>query len=446
MNSVSHYDALQVSRHASASVIRAAYKALSQTQHPDKNPNDLEAAHKNMKRLNEAYAVLSDLATKAAYDRQLDAFAAQSSTHGAQSKPSSASPSRPPPPPPPRPSPPSPPPPSPPAPQAGRSNSNGLPVGLTTCVAIAAIVAFVVYRSSSTGTLATGGLAVVPAAGPRISAPALTLPTLAVAAINAHVRKEPSAKSKAIALLSRETAIEPIEIVNGFVKFRLSSGGEGWISRDVVIARTNAIRLSGLSAVDYASARAPLRGVERLFAALEPYRELQVQALFQLATESAQLDATLDELANRVRIALDDVDADAVSWYSLEAKYYVDRDRRAEGLQSARAAVLADPANVDGHVALAYAALRAGEFGIADGVATVLPSLAPNSTNTWVIVGVSAASNDNSVLASNAFALALRKSRNTKVTVQVLANLAAQTADAKVSRAIGTVLEHWSQK
>jgi hypothetical protein len=58
MTSRTYYDTLQVSRFASASVIRAAYKALSQKHHPDKNPSNLETAHQNMKRLNEAYEVL----------------------------------------------------------------------------------------------------------------------------------------------------------------------------------------------------------------------------------------------------------------------------------------------------------------------------------------------------------------------------------------------------
>jgi DnaJ-class molecular chaperone len=72
------YDTLQVSRHALPWVIRAAYKALSQKHHPDKHPDDLETAHKNMKRLNEAYDVLSDPVRKAAYDEHVAALIAES--------------------------------------------------------------------------------------------------------------------------------------------------------------------------------------------------------------------------------------------------------------------------------------------------------------------------------------------------------------------------------
>lgn len=55
----SHYDNLKVSRMAPQEVIRAAYKALSQKYHPDKNPGDEKAA-RIMAILNSAYETLSD--------------------------------------------------------------------------------------------------------------------------------------------------------------------------------------------------------------------------------------------------------------------------------------------------------------------------------------------------------------------------------------------------
>jgi curved DNA-binding protein CbpA len=54
-----HYDNLKVSRLAPQEVIRAAYKALSQKYHPDKNPGDEKAA-RIMAILNSAYNTLSD--------------------------------------------------------------------------------------------------------------------------------------------------------------------------------------------------------------------------------------------------------------------------------------------------------------------------------------------------------------------------------------------------
>jgi hypothetical protein len=62
-----HYDNLKVSRHAPQEVIRAAYKALSQKYHPDKNPGD-ERAAKIMAIVNTAYNILSDPVRRKEHD------------------------------------------------------------------------------------------------------------------------------------------------------------------------------------------------------------------------------------------------------------------------------------------------------------------------------------------------------------------------------------------
>ncbi len=54
-----HYDNLKVARNAPPDVIRAAYRALSQRFHPDKNLGDSEAA-RIMAIINTSYEVLSD--------------------------------------------------------------------------------------------------------------------------------------------------------------------------------------------------------------------------------------------------------------------------------------------------------------------------------------------------------------------------------------------------
>jgi hypothetical protein len=62
-----HYDNLKVARGAPAEVIRAAYKALSQKYHPDKNPGDEKAA-KIMAIVNTAYNTLSDPVRRKEHD------------------------------------------------------------------------------------------------------------------------------------------------------------------------------------------------------------------------------------------------------------------------------------------------------------------------------------------------------------------------------------------
>lgn len=67
-----HYDNLKVSRKAPQEVIRAAYKALSQKYHPDKNPDDEKAA-RIMAILNSAYGTLADPVRRREHDEWIAA-------------------------------------------------------------------------------------------------------------------------------------------------------------------------------------------------------------------------------------------------------------------------------------------------------------------------------------------------------------------------------------
>jgi hypothetical protein len=67
-----HYDNLKVARGAPQEVIRAAYKALSQKYHPDKNPGDDKAA-RIMAIVNTAYNTLSDPVRRKEHDEWIAA-------------------------------------------------------------------------------------------------------------------------------------------------------------------------------------------------------------------------------------------------------------------------------------------------------------------------------------------------------------------------------------
>ncbi|MEX3954161.1 J domain-containing protein [Paraburkholderia sp. EG287B] len=66
-----HYDNLKVARNAPLAVIKAAYRALSQQYHPDKNNSP--DAKRIMQILNDAWAVLGDEEARTKYDRKLAA-------------------------------------------------------------------------------------------------------------------------------------------------------------------------------------------------------------------------------------------------------------------------------------------------------------------------------------------------------------------------------------
>ncbi len=61
-----HYATLQVDPRADAEVVRAAYRALARLCHPDM----AGGSHERMTALNEAWSVLRNPATRAAYDRE----------------------------------------------------------------------------------------------------------------------------------------------------------------------------------------------------------------------------------------------------------------------------------------------------------------------------------------------------------------------------------------
>jgi molecular chaperone DnaJ len=63
-----HYAELGVSRDASGEEIGRAFRRLAAKYHPDRNPGDAQAEEK-FKRIAEAYNVLSDAKSRAAYDR-----------------------------------------------------------------------------------------------------------------------------------------------------------------------------------------------------------------------------------------------------------------------------------------------------------------------------------------------------------------------------------------
>lgn len=67
-----HYDVLHLTRDAPPELVRAAYRALSQSHHPDKRPADAEAAEA-MARINRAYAVLRSASKRRSYDAWLAA-------------------------------------------------------------------------------------------------------------------------------------------------------------------------------------------------------------------------------------------------------------------------------------------------------------------------------------------------------------------------------------
>lgn len=69
------YDVLEVSQRASPIVVKAAYRSLAQSLHPDKN-SGTQASGERLAEINEAYSIVSDPAKRLRYDRTLGLDAA----------------------------------------------------------------------------------------------------------------------------------------------------------------------------------------------------------------------------------------------------------------------------------------------------------------------------------------------------------------------------------
>ena len=65
---IDYYETLKVARDADGTTVKSSYRRLALQYHPDRNPGDAEA-EETFKRINEAYAVLSDPEKRARYDR-----------------------------------------------------------------------------------------------------------------------------------------------------------------------------------------------------------------------------------------------------------------------------------------------------------------------------------------------------------------------------------------
>lgn len=69
MGDPDYYQVLQITRNASESEIKKAYRKMALKWHPDKNPDNKEEAEKRFKEISEAYEVLSDKEKRLVYDK-----------------------------------------------------------------------------------------------------------------------------------------------------------------------------------------------------------------------------------------------------------------------------------------------------------------------------------------------------------------------------------------
>lgn len=66
-----YYEILEVDKNASKEIIDKAYKTLAKKYHPDLQSNNVKEFEEKMKKINEAYSILTNEEQREAYDQQL---------------------------------------------------------------------------------------------------------------------------------------------------------------------------------------------------------------------------------------------------------------------------------------------------------------------------------------------------------------------------------------
>jgi hypothetical protein len=266
------------------------------------------------------------------------------------------------------------------------------------------------------------------------------LEILVVAAKNANLRATPQGKAKVVGVLPRGTTITVLDESDGFVKCNPMPHIEGWIARTVLVAEAEATRLAGVSADVYVESRRRLHVLEKVRAHVEAHRPQLIALVVQASARPRNISDAIRQLEAEPKPTDIAIDPPAGLWFSLEARAMLDAGSTVESTRSALAAVFADPLNADYYTALGYAAIKSGDKEIVSAAAQVLLTLAPGSTNSWVIVGVAAALEDNP-FATDALAVAIERSRSKPTTLKVLKEIASQTLDTRIRSAIDAALE-----
>jgi hypothetical protein len=312
------------------------------------------------------------------------------------------------------------------------SSSNGV---LVLVLVLGALAALGLWSQRSTNQPGEAGKAVMATEG--LAKPAMNQArpqSLTVAAIKANLRKDASVKSASIQVMSRGDSFEPLAESNGFLKLALPNGRTGWIAKSLVVSSAASTRLAGLKASQYASSPERRSAVVSFRDTLSPYAGLLGQMMSQVASDSRLSSATTARISSLKTVA-PTPDDDAAIWFALEAKWQSDNGAPPNALAAARAAVAANPADVDNLVALGLAAIKADDPTSLGDVISTLPLLAPEATNTWVLVGAWAAAKGDNALSAGALRMALGQSRNQKVTQAFLLAMATKVDNQLVAAA-----------
>ena len=304
------------------------------------------------------------------------------------------------------------------APDGPSSGWSGVVSFLIFCVFVAGVVLYQ-KKYFQTGWRTTLAAASASSAAPGSSASTSpsAMPVHAVAAARANLRSKATVSSKIQAVLKRGDAVEVQALQGTFLQIKLADGQVGFISRELVIPWNDFKRLQHTSAQDYIALRAPEKRVERLFEHTEKQKDAFLGALHSLSNGGASVAGHLRKMQGVPQFNVS-ADAAASTWFSLSAAAARSAGEPGQAMLEALAAIEADPANPQRHVAFAWDNYRAERYEVVRTIGKFLPKIAPASSDAWLLFGFSNGLTPRSddVLTQSAFVLALQLSKNPEAT------------------------------
>lgn len=265
--------------------------------------------------------------------------------------------------------------------------------------------------------------------------------THSVAALNANLRAEPTAQSRLKTTLKRGYSFELISTRSSFLEVRLPNGETGFIAQELVIPSKDLTRLLKLTAREYVAARLSEKRIDELVLQTEKQKTPFVAVLFGLTNRSNSIDKYLEELRAAKALSIE-ADGPASIWFALNASATMKAADYESSYWEARAAIEADPANADHHVAFALANYQLGNYESVKAIGRILPRLAPTSTNAWMLFALANSfdSESNDELTKAAFVLAIKLSRNAGNTKKYFQDFAAKTPVPRIKELVNSAL------
>lgn len=264
-----------------------------------------------------------------------------------------------------------------------------------------------------------------------------------IASIAANIRERPDVKSKIIGSYKKGEKLVYAGVTDNFTNIRLHDGRIGYIVSDLVIPEIDFARLEGLRAAQYIEIPGNKTRLNNFVDGIQSNEEKIGTTIQRVIQRDAGVHLAIHEIENHSPSAMP-IDEPAGVWYSNLARAANSYKNLEEASLCGLASIMGNPLNPDSYVAWGLTNHSLGRGEALSLAAYALLALSPRTTNTWMIVGLAEAmsnkQNHNDTLATGAFILAIKFSRNQTTTRKFYKDLISTSNNPRVQRLISDAL------